>query len=96
MLHQNCQIDTARFKEDKRHYETPGLELRAVRGRGRDVGCGSWLCENAKTLHRDRRSHSPKAVLVAQSAYRFNLDIELKNIILRPASIFEFSHSQAH
>jgi hypothetical protein len=60
----------------------------------RDVGCGSWLCENAKTLNRDRRSYSSKTVLVAQQASGFNLEIELKNIILRRVSIFEFLHSQ--
>jgi hypothetical protein len=54
-----------------------------------DVRSGSWLCENAKTLNRDRRSYSSKTVLVAQSASGFNLEIELKNIILRRVSIFE-------
>jgi hypothetical protein len=33
-------------------------------------------------------------VLVAQRASGFNLEIELKNIILRRVSIFEFLHSQ--
>jgi hypothetical protein len=56
-------------------------------------GPGPWLCENAKTLNRDRRSYSSKTVLVAQRASGFNLEIELKNIILRRVSIFEFSHS---
>src|SRR6185295_10244987 len=60
------------------------------------VRCGSWLCENAKTLNRDRRSYSSKTVLVAQQASGFNLEIELKNIILRRVSIFEFLHSQGH
>jgi len=55
---------------------------------------GSWLCENAKTLNRDRRSYSSKTVLVAQRASGFDLEIELKNIILRRVSIFEFLHSQ--
>jgi hypothetical protein len=55
---------------------------------------GSWLCENAKTLNRDRRTCSSKTVLVAQRASGFNLEIELKNIILRRVSIFEFLHSQ--
>jgi hypothetical protein len=59
-----------------------------------DVRFGSWLCENAKTLNHDRRSCSSKTVLVAQRASGFNLVIELKNIILRRVSIFEFSHSQ--
>ncbi len=43
-----------------------------------DVRLGSWLCENAKTLNRDRRSYSSKTVLVAQRASEFNLEIELK------------------
>jgi hypothetical protein len=59
-----------------------------------DVRCGSWLCENAKTLNRDRRTCSSKTVLVAQRASGFNLEIGLKNIILRRVSIFEFLHSQ--
>jgi hypothetical protein len=33
-------------------------------------------------------------VVVAQRASGFNLEIELKNIILRRVSIFEFLHSQ--
>jgi hypothetical protein len=61
-----------------------------------NVGYGPRLCENAKTLNRDRRSYSFKTVLVAQRASGFNLEIELKNIILRRVSIFEFSHSQGH
>jgi hypothetical protein len=59
-----------------------------------NVRFGSWLCENAKTLNRDRRSYSSKTVLVAQRASGFNLEIELKNIILRRVSIFEFLYSQ--
>src|SRR6476660_10092116 len=61
-----------------------------------DVGFGSWLCENAKTLNRDRRSYSSRTVLVAQRASGFNLEIELKNIILCRVSVFEFLHSQGH
>jgi hypothetical protein len=57
---------------------------------------GSWLCENAKPLNRDRRSYSSKTVSVAQRASGFKLEIELKNIILRRVSIFEFLHSQGH
>src|ERR1700752_5389104 len=60
------------------------------------VRLGSWLCENAKTLNRDRRSYSSKTVLVAQRASGFNLEIELRKIILRRVSIFEFLHSQGH
>jgi hypothetical protein len=59
-----------------------------------NVRIGSWLCENAKTLNRDRRTCSSKTVLVAQRASGFNLEIDLKNIILRRVSIFEFLHSQ--
>jgi len=59
-----------------------------------DVRSGSWLCENAKTLNRDRRSYSSRTVLVAQRASGFNLEIELKNIILCRVSVFEFLHSQ--
>jgi hypothetical protein len=61
-----------------------------------DVRFGSWLCENAKALDRDRRSYSSKAALVVHRASGFNLEIELKNIILRRVSIFEFLHSQGH
>jgi hypothetical protein len=64
--------------------------------RSTNVGLGSWLCENAKALNRDRRSYSFNTVLVAQSASGLNLEIELKNIILRRVSIFEFLHSQGH
>jgi len=53
-----------------------------------------WPCKNAKTLNRDRRSYSSKTVLVTQRASGFNLEIELKNIIPRCVSIFEFLHSQ--
>src|SRR5690348_9729264 len=60
------------------------------------VRFGPWLCENAKTLDHDRRSYSSKTVLVPQSASGFNLEIELKNIILRRVSFFEFLHSQGH
>ncbi|MGB9313973.1 MAG: hypothetical protein WCB62_02995, partial [Pseudolabrys sp.] len=58
------------------------------------VSFGSWSCKNAKTLNRDRRSYSSKTDLVAKRATGFNLEIELKNIILRRDSIFEFLHSQ--
>jgi hypothetical protein len=61
-----------------------------------DVRFGSWPCKNAKTLNRDRRTCSSKTVLVAQRASGFNLEIELKNIILRRVSIFEFLHMQGH
>jgi len=66
------------------------------RSRRAKVAYGSWLCENAKALDRDRRSYSSKAALVVHRASGFNLEIELKNIILRRVSIFEFLHSQGH
>jgi hypothetical protein len=53
-------------------------------------------CENAKTLNRDRRSYSSKTALVAQGASGLNLEIGLKNIILRCVSIFEFLHGRGH
>ena len=58
------------------------------------VAKGSWLCKNAKTLNRDRRSYSSKTALVAQLASDFNLEVELKNIILVVFRFFEFLHSQ--
>jgi hypothetical protein len=59
-----------------------------------NVRNGSWLCENAKTLNRDRRSYSSKTALVAQGASGLNLEVGLENIILRCVSIFEFLHGQ--
>ena len=56
------------------------------------MSAGSWLCENAKTLNRDRRTCSSKTILVAQRASGFNRD-QLKYITLRRVSIFEFLHS---
>jgi len=67
-----------------------------TKAKAANVRYGSWLCANAKTLNRDRRSYSSKTVLVTQQASGFNLEIELKNIILRRVSIFEFLHSQGH
>ena len=58
------------------------------------VWVGSWLCKNAKTLNRDRRSCSSKTALVLQLASEFNLEAELKNIILVAFRFFEFLHSQ--
>jgi len=72
------------------HNETPGriyLEPRYFR-------YGSWLCENAKTLNRDRRSYSSKTALVAQGASGLDLAAGLENIILRCGSILEFVHGQ--
>ena len=54
----------------------------------------SWLCKNAKRLKRDRISYSSKTALVVQLAIEFNLEVELKNIILVAFRYFEFLHSQ--
>jgi hypothetical protein len=51
-------------------------------------------CKNAKTLNHDRRSYSSKTASVAQLASEFNLEIELKKIILVTFRFFEFLHSQ--
>ena len=51
-------------------------------------------CVKTQYVYRDRRTCSSKTVLVAQRASEFNLEIELKNIILRRVSIFEFLRSQ--
>jgi hypothetical protein len=59
-----------------------------------EVRFGSWLCKNAKALNRDRRNYSSETALVAQLASEFNLEVELKNIILVAFRFFEFSHSQ--
>jgi hypothetical protein len=83
-------------RASKRPHFGLGGTSNSVRIGDRNVRNGSWLCENAKTLNRDRRSYSSKTVLVAQRASGFNLEIELKNIILRRVSIFEFLHSQGH
>jgi hypothetical protein len=42
------------------------------------LGCG----KNAKTLERDRRSYPSKTVLWPKRASAFNIDDELKNVIL--------------
>src|SRR5215831_11860051 len=74
------------------------MQLRQIGGffASRDVRVGSWLCENAKTLNRGRTSYSSKTTLAAQRAREFNLEVDLKNIILRRVLIFEFLHSQGH
>ena len=59
-----------------------------------DVRFGSWLCENATPLKRDRRSYSSTTVLARKLASAFNLDDELKNVILVVLRSFAFSHSQ--
>jgi len=50
---------------------------------------GSWLCENAKTLNRDRRSYSSKTALGLHSKAH-QLEIELKNVILVAFRLFRF------
>src|SRR5215467_11776303 len=55
---------------------------------------GSWPCENAKTLERDRRSYSSKTVLALKLASAFNLEDELKNVILVASRSLAFLHSQ--
>jgi hypothetical protein len=59
-----------------------------------DVGNGSWLCENAKALDRYRRSYSSKTVSGIQFENTFDLEIELKNVILVAFRFFSFLHSQ--
>jgi hypothetical protein len=59
-----------------------------------NVRLGSWLCENAKTLNRDRRSYSSKTALGLQFASAFNLEIKLEDVILVAFRLFAFSHSQ--
>jgi len=54
---------------------------------------GSRLCENAKTLNRDRTSYSFRTILGAHTASQFNFEIELENIILVELQVFKFSHS---
>ena len=49
---------------------------------------GLGCAKNAKTINRDRRNYSSKTALVAQLASEFNLEVELKNIILVAFSIF--------
>ena len=65
-----------------------------LNSRTANVRFGSWLCKNARSLNRDRRSHLSETALVAQLASEFNLAIELKKIILLAFRFFEFSHSQ--
>ena len=57
------------------------------------VADGSWLCENARMLDGDRRSYSFKTVLAVKLASAFNLENELKNIVLAVFRSFVFLHS---
>jgi hypothetical protein len=61
-----------------------------------DVCLGSWLCENARTLDRDRTSKAFKTVCDARIGSPFNFEVERKNIFLVALRNFEFSHSQSH
>ena len=54
---------------------------------------GPRLCEKAKTLDRDRTSHSFNTALGVHTASPFKFEIEFKNIILVPLRVFEFLHS---
>ena len=47
-----------------------------------DVRDGSWLCENAKTLNRDRRSYSSKTASGLQFPSAFTLEIKRENVLL--------------
>jgi hypothetical protein len=77
------------FSGDGVRHHPSGLGRQAdITHRDQHVRNESWLCENAKTLNRDKRSYSSKTVLVAQRASGFNLEIELNNIILPRVSIF--------
>ena len=57
------------------------------------VSVGSWVCENAETFERDRRSYSSKADSALKLASAF-LDDQLKNVILVVFRSFAFLHSQ--
>jgi hypothetical protein len=57
---------------------------------GQGLGC----VKTATTLERNRRSYSSKAVLVLELASAFNLEDELRNVILAVFRFFAFSHSQ--
>ena len=61
-----------------------------------NVRSGSRLCEKAKTLDRDRTSHSFNTALGVHAASPFKFEIEFENIILVPLRVFEFSHSLGH
>ncbi|RZN33918.1 hypothetical protein [Bradyrhizobium sp. Leo121] len=47
----------------------------------RNVGFGSWLCENAKALDGDRRNCSPQTVLALKLASALNFKNDLKDVI---------------
>src|SRR5258705_11585499 len=57
------------------------------------VKSGPRLCENTKTLDRDRTSYSFVTALGARIANPINFEIEFENTILVALRVFEFSHS---
>src|SRR5882672_11860968 len=81
--------------EPVRHRQTKGAATdRFYLTPPRHISTLPWLCENAKTLNRDRRSYSSKTALGLQFESAFNLEIELKNVILVAFRLFAFLHSQ--
>jgi len=73
------------------------LRLKLAHSKGTaDVRSGSWLCENARSLYRNRRSHLSKTVSGIQFENTFDLEIELKNVILVEFRFFAFLRSQGH
>ena len=56
------------------------------------MAMSEWVLavKTAKTLKRDKRNYSSKTALVAQLAIEFNLEVELKNIILVAFHILSF------
>jgi len=78
---------------------SPSYTCETGRNRGGSIGCanvrfGSWLCENAATLNRDRRTYSSKVFFEAQLESELNLGTKLKNIILDAFRFSEFLHSK--
>jgi hypothetical protein len=58
-----------------------------------EVAMGPGCVKRAKTLDRDRTSHSFNAALGVHTASPFKLEIEFMNIILVQLRVFEFSQS---
>jgi hypothetical protein len=54
------------------------------------------MCENAKTLEGDRTSHSSRTVSAVEFVGPFNLENELKNVILAVFRSSAFLHRQGH
>jgi hypothetical protein len=74
--------------------DTPSFQDIDVAALDPDVRFGSWLCENAKTRNGKRRSYSSETAFGFQLASAFNLNSELKNLILVAFRSSAFSHSQ--